>query len=144
MKQLLFSILLFSFLLPTYAQSDLTFDGVFNLTIEGRKTGSIDVLNEITFKVPSNSFIKITSTGISQINTSTFKEIPQLVSDVSKGMLYLDDIPVTTPANANVPVVHFPIWLGEGTYTLKLVAKVNQLSNTTRVKGMINGIRYKY
>ena len=143
MKQLLLFIVLSSFSLPTYAQSDLKFDGVFNLNIEGRKTGSIDILNEITFKVPSNSVIKITSTGIGQINTSSFKEIPQLVDDINKGMLYLDDIPIITPANANVLLVHFPIWLGEGTYTLKLVAKVNQLNNTTRVKGMVNGVRYK-
>lgn len=143
MKQLFLFIVLSSFLLPIYGQADLKFDGAFNLVIEGRKTGSIDILNEITFKVPSNSFIKITSTGVSQINTSTFKEIPQLVNDVNKGMIYLEDLPISTPANANVPFVNFPIWLGEGMYTLKLVAKVNQLNNTTRVKGMVNGVRYK-
>ncbi len=141
MKKIVFTSLLFSLLLglDMKAQGNLQFNQVVFIEMEGTSvSGSTPLFVTNTLIVPPGKVLKIESTSVSySVGQNGFSSHGSL----GWGELFLNDKTITKTqygASNIISEVRFPIWLKEGTYTLKL--KIQSAGITS--KGFVSGIEF--
>ncbi len=138
MKKIVFTSLLFSLLLglDMKAQGNLQFNQVVFIEMEGTSvSGSTPLVVTRTLVVPAGKVLKLESTSVSYLTAS--QTAPGSHASLTFGELFLNDKTITT-SNSGSTTVRFPIWVKEGTYTLKLIIKSAGLTT----KGFVSGIEF--
>jgi len=112
----LFAVIQILYLQSVFSQTELTFDSVFTIQVQGAQ----NALRSKSFVVPQNYVYKITSTAC------PFNATRPCSIYLDDSQLYNSDYHAT-PAKT-------PYWVGPGTHTLKIF---NQGT------GFINGLKFK-
>lgn len=138
MKKIILICLLFMFLLgfDIQAQGNLQFNQVLFIEMQGTSvSGSTPLVVSRTLVVPAGKVVKLESTSLSYLTTS--QTAPSSGGSSSFGELFLNDKTITN-TNSGSTTVRFPIWLKEGTYTLKLIIRSAGLTTM----GFVSGIEF--